>query len=72
MAMVARGGIYGNFYGDGRSVHEFHIESDYQWRRVNDESFEYAIYQGRHGDEFVKLADGSCLRRPIPATSETE
>jgi hypothetical protein len=34
------------------------------WRRINNEPFEYAIQQGRHGDEFVKLLDGSCLRRP--------
>ena len=33
------------------------------WQRVNDEPFEYAIQQGPHGDEFVKLLDGSCLRR---------
>lgn len=39
--------------------------TDIQWRRVNDEPFEYAIQQGRVGDEFVKLLDGSCLRRPI-------
>lgn len=36
-----------------------------RWQRVNGEPFEYAIGQGRFGDEFVKLADGSCLRRPI-------
>jgi site-specific DNA-cytosine methylase len=36
-----------------------------QWRRVNGEPFEYAIQQGPHGDEFVKLIDGSCLRRPF-------
>lgn len=39
--------------------------SDVQWRRVNGEPFEYAIQQGRHGDEFVKLIDGSCLRRDL-------
>lgn len=38
--------------------------SEIQWRRVNDEPYEYAIQQGPHGDEFVKLLDGSCLRRP--------
>ena len=38
---------------------------DIQWRRVNDEPFEYAIQQGPHGDEFVKLLDGSSLRRPL-------
>jgi hypothetical protein len=36
-----------------------------EWRRVNDEPFEYATMQGSHGDEFVKLEDGSCLRRPL-------
>ena len=35
-----------------------------RWQRVNAEPFEYAIQQGPHGDEFVKLLDGSCLRRP--------
>lgn len=35
----------------------------YEWRRVNDEMFEYAIKQGQFGDEFVKLPDGSYLRR---------
>jgi hypothetical protein len=38
-----------------------------QWRRVNAEPCEYAIQQGRFGDEFVKLLDGSCLRRPLVA-----
>lgn len=37
------------------------------WGRVNDEPFEYAIQQGPHGDEFVKLLDGPSLRRPLPA-----
>ncbi len=36
-----------------------------RWQRVNSEPFEYAIYEGPFGDEFVKLPDGSCLRRPI-------
>lgn len=36
-----------------------------EWRRVNHEPFEYAIRQGPNGDEFVKLPDGSCLRRPL-------
>lgn len=36
------------------------------WRRVNGEPFEYAIQQGPHGDEFVKLLDGSCLCRTVP------
>jgi hypothetical protein len=39
----------------------------HKFRRVNDEPFEYAIRQGRFGDEFVKLLDGSCLRRPVKA-----
>jgi hypothetical protein len=37
-----------------------------EWRRVNGEPFEYAIQQGPCGDEFVKLLDGSCLRRMAP------
>jgi hypothetical protein len=36
-----------------------------KWLQINDEPFEYAIQLGPHGDEFVKLLDGSCLRRPI-------
>ncbi len=34
-----------------------------RWQRVNNDQFEYAIQQGPYGDEFVKLLDGSCLRR---------
>jgi hypothetical protein len=34
-----------------------------RWQRVNDEPFEYAIQQGPHGDEFVKLIGNICLRR---------
>ncbi len=37
--------------------------SEIQWRSVNYEPYEYAIQQGPHGDEFVKLLDGTCLRR---------
>jgi hypothetical protein len=40
--------------------------SEVVWRRVNTDPFEYAIQQGPHGDEFVKLLDGTCLRRPLP------
>lgn len=40
------------------------MTEQYEWRRINDEMFEYAIKQGQFGDEFVKLPDGSCLRRP--------
>ena len=36
-----------------------------RWAIVNDEPFEYAIQQCPHGDEFVKLINGECLRRPI-------
>lgn len=36
-----------------------------RWAQVNDEPFEYAIQQDPHGDEFVKLLDGSCLRRAL-------
>lgn len=39
-----------------------------KWRRVSEDSFEYAIQQGPHGDEFVKLLDGSYLRRSQPGT----
>jgi hypothetical protein len=39
------------------------------WLKVNDEPFEYAIQQGPHGDEFVKLLNGECLRRPIQSCS---
>jgi hypothetical protein len=39
-----------------------------RWARVNNEPFEYAIQQGSFGDEFVKLLDGSCLRRPMVST----
>lgn len=41
-----------------------------RWQRVNDDGFEYAIQQGVHGDEFVKLPDGSCLRRSSSARRE--
>lgn len=37
-----------------------------RWQRVNDEPFEYAIQQGQFGDEFVKLLNGTCLRRALP------
>jgi hypothetical protein len=33
-----------------------------RWAIVNDEPFEYAIQLGPHGDEFVKLLNGECLR----------
>jgi hypothetical protein len=39
------------------------LEAALEWRRVNDEPFEYAIRQGPHGDEFIKTTDGACLRR---------
>lgn len=39
------------------------------WRQVNGDPFEYAIQQGPHGDEFVKLLNGSCLRRPLQSCS---
>jgi len=41
-----------------------------RWQRVNDEPFEYAIQQGPHGDEFVKLIGGSCLRRSAASPPE--
>lgn len=37
----------------------------FRWQRVNDEPFEYGIGHGPNGDEFLKLADGSSLRRPL-------
>ncbi len=44
----------------------------FRWQRVNDEPFEYGIIKDVHGDEFVKLRDGSCLRRPIASVPSTE
>lgn len=46
------------------------VDPDIRWARVNGEPFEYAIQQGPHGDEFVKLADGSSLRRPIEQSAD--
>jgi len=40
--------------------------SNVRWQRIDEEPFEYAIQQGPHGDAFVKLLDGSCLRRAAP------
>lgn len=46
--------------------------SNIRWQRVNTEPFEYAIQQGRFGDEFVKLLDGTCLRRiPVDVARPT-
>lgn len=45
------------------TAHEWRGFVDYQWRQVNGEPFEYAIQQGPHGDDFVKVG-GECLRRP--------
>jgi hypothetical protein len=42
-----------------------------EWRRVNHLPFEFAMQKGPHGDEFVKLLDGSCLRRPLPTSAPT-
>ncbi len=46
---------------------------DIQWRRVNDEPYEYAVQQGPHGVEFVKLLNGACLCRTllIPSTGRS-
>src|SRR5882672_3088620 len=41
-----------------------------RWQCVNDEPFEYAVQQGPHGDEFVKLLDGTCLRRASSPAQE--
>jgi hypothetical protein len=46
--------------------------SEVRWGRVNSDPVEYAIQRGPHGDEFVKLLDGSCLHRPLSSPSETE
>ena len=46
--------------------------SDVQWRNVNGDGFEYAIQQGPHGDEFVKLLDGSCLRKAVEEAADDE
>lgn len=40
-----------------------------RWSRVNGECFEYAIQQGPHGDEFVKLLNGACLKRAVALPS---
>jgi len=40
------------------------------WRVINGEPFEYAIQRGPHGDEFVKLLSGECLRRPAFSAKE--
>lgn len=40
------------------------------WSRVNDEPFEYAIQKGPHGDEFVKLINGTCLRRSTAGVAQ--
>lgn len=47
---------------------ESRAEEGIRWGRVNAEPFEYAIQQGDFGDEFVKLVNGSCLRRALPLT----
>jgi hypothetical protein len=44
----------------------------YRWARVNDDPLEYAIAQGRFGDEFVKRDDGSCLSRPLSSLAHPE
>jgi hypothetical protein len=49
---------------DERWLRHYGQRSRSLWRRVNDEPFEYAIRQGPHGDEFVKMPNGDCLRRP--------
>lgn len=44
-------------------------DPNYRWQRVNDEPFEYAIVRGDLGDGFVRMLDGSFLRRPITPTN---
>lgn len=48
-----------------KAIEKADKQEQIKWRRVNDSPFEYAIQQGLHGDEFVKLIDGTCLRRNI-------
>jgi len=43
-----------------------------RWQKVNTEPFEYAIQQGPHGDDFVKLLNGECLRRPTQCEVQSE
>jgi hypothetical protein len=53
---VPETGMYGWPYG---------VAVPFCWRRVNGGGREYAITQGRFGDEFVKNGDGTCLSRPL-------
>lgn len=53
----------------GAAQRSFDCGEGVQWRRVNDEPYEYAVQQGPHGDEFVKLSNGSCLCRTLVITS---
>ncbi len=48
-----------------RAVAQPQSPADIRWQHVNDEPFEYAIQQGRFGDEFIKLLNGTCLRRAL-------
>lgn len=50
---------------DFRAITEAATEEGIRWLRVNEEPYEYAIQEGLIGDEFVKLLNGTCLRRAI-------
>jgi hypothetical protein len=47
------------------ATRRFAAPGSFRWQRVNDEPFEYAIKQGRFGDEFVKFPDGECVKRSM-------
>lgn len=47
-------------------------DTQVRWARVNAEPFEYAIQQGPFGDDFVKLINGSCLRRSLTESGGKE
>jgi hypothetical protein len=53
---------------EGPKASDGDLTQGVRWQIVNDEPFEYAIQLGPHGDEFVKLLNGECLRRPISRT----
>lgn len=46
--------------------------SPIKWRKVNEDDLEYAIQEGPHGDEFVRLLDSSCLSRSPPEPSSMQ
>lgn len=40
------------------------VHGPFRWAVVNEDGHEYLIGKGPFGDEFVKDADGTCVRRP--------